>query len=249
MKKGIRIAFLILMGIVLLFIFDFICIWIFNKPFFAIKKDNNDSVNLVYSGLLYDTYICHEHSVPQIKIKGTKFTCAYIGVKEMNESVYIPTEVKNVSMSISSLSLTGATIIIKDTNKNPYTYGEWYMIERKVNGKWYEVLPIIENYGFNSIGYLPNENNEVKFIIDWEWLYGKLSYGSYRILKEVGSYYISLEFEISEAVDKKIEVIKPEFRNDIKFNDYLVLDNRTIYLAGNILYRVWKENNVKRLYN
>ncbi|MBQ8472987.1 MAG: hypothetical protein IJ501_05740 [Bacilli bacterium] len=32
----------------------------------------------------------------------------------------------------------------------------------------------------------------------------------------------------------KIEVVKPEYYNDIKFNKYLERDNKTIYLAGNI---------------
>lgn len=36
------------------------------------------------------------------------------------------------------------------------------------------------------------------------------------------------------SANKKIEVIKPEYHNDIKFNKYLERDNKTIYLAGNI---------------
>jgi len=36
------------------------------------------------------------------------------------------------------------------------------------------------------------------------------------------------------SANKKIEVIKPENYNSVKFNEYLERDNRTIYLAGNI---------------
>ena len=36
------------------------------------------------------------------------------------------------------------------------------------------------------------------------------------------------------SANKKIEVIKPENYNSVKFNKYLERDNRTIYLAGNI---------------
>ena len=103
----------------------------------------------------------------------------------------------SISISISDISLTGATIAIKDTNKKPYTYGQWYKIEKQINGKWYEVKTIIENYAFNSIGYLPDKNNEIKFVMDWEWLYGHLPLGSYRIIKEVGKQYIGVEFGIS----------------------------------------------------
>lgn len=199
MKKWIKITLGIICGIILLLVIDLVCIFTINKPLFATKEDNSDSVNLVYKGLLYDTYICHEHSVPQIKIKGTKFNCASI----ISESTYKSTEVENVSINIFNISLTGATVIIKDTNKNSYTYGQWYRIEKQVNGKWYEVKPIIENYGFNSIGYLPDKNNEVKFVIDWKWLYGELSPGSYRILKEVNNKYISIEFGIETTSKPK----------------------------------------------
>ena len=37
----------------------------------------------------------------------------------------------NVTITISNVTPTGATINIKDTNKEPYVYGEWYKIERK----------------------------------------------------------------------------------------------------------------------
>jgi len=243
MKKRIKITLCIVGLIILFLIIDLLSIFIINKPLFAIKQDNGDSVNLIYKGLLYDTYICHEYSTPQIKIQGTKFTCAII--KDNQMSSYIPTEVENVSISISDISLTGATIIIKDTNPKPYTYGEWYKIEKQIDNKWYEVKTIIDNYGFNEMGYIPDENNEVKFIIDWEWLYGELSLGSYRILKQVNNQYISIEFDIATTSDKKIEVIKPEYHNNIKFNKYLEIANRTIYLAGNIEEVYYTSSNTK----
>jgi len=197
MKKWLKITLGVIGGVILLFAIDLICIFIINRPLFAIKEDNGDSVNLIYRGIFYDTYNCHEFSKPQIKVKGAKFTCAVVEYDEKKKSTYNPTEIENVSVSISDISLTGATIIIKDTNKDPYTQGEWYKIEKQINEKWYEVETIIENYGFNSIGYLPDENNEVKHVIDWEWLYGELPLGSYRILKEVGGKYISIEFNIA----------------------------------------------------
>lgn len=244
MKKCMKFILFGIGGIILLLLIDLIFIFTINKPLFAIKQNNDDSVNLVYRGLLYDTYICHEYTVPQLKIKGTKFSCAYVNFEEYKESTYVPVEIEKVSISVSDISLTGATLTIKDVNENPYTYGEWYKIEKEINGKWYELNPIVSSYGFNSIGYLPDENNEVKFVIDWEWLYGKLSLGNYRILKEINNRYISVEFKIAIS-SKKIEVIKPEFYNDIKFNKYLEVDNRTIYLTGNIEEVYYTETDIK----
>ena len=115
------------------------------------------------------------------------------------ESIYKPSKLENVDISISDISSTGATVTIKDRNENTYVYGEWYKIEREINGKWCEVRTVIDNYGFNDLGYLIDENSEnkeIKFDIDWEWLYGKLPSGNYRLLKQVGSQYISVEFNL-----------------------------------------------------
>ena len=117
--------------------------------------------------------------------------------EQYNESNYEITTIENVSIDIYDISLTGAMLIIKDMNKEPYVYGEWYVLQKEENGKWYNLETIIDDYGFNEMGYLVDENNEVKFIINWEWLYGKLPQGCYRILKEVDHRYIAVDFCIA----------------------------------------------------
>ena len=118
----------------------------------------------------------------------------FVGCK--NKSMYQPTEVENVSIRISDVSSTGATAIIQDSNEQPYLYGEWYKIERCLDGQWYDVDTVIDNYGFNMIGYMPDIHGEIKFSINWEWLYGKLPSGDYRIQKHVDSQTISVAFHI-----------------------------------------------------
>ena len=115
------------------------------------------------------------------------------------ETTYQSTEIPNVSIRILNVSPSGATIIIKDTNDKPFVYGEWYKIEKESNGKWYEVKTIIDDYGFEDIGYLIEENSKNKEItlnVDWKWLYGELPTGQYRLLKQVDNKYISVEFDI-----------------------------------------------------
>lgn len=106
------------------------------------------------------------------------------------------TQVENVTIQISDISSSGATLVITDTNPEPYLYGEWYKIQRLTDGQWQDVPPVIDNYGFHEIGYLPNDKGEVTFVINWEWLYGKLPAGTYRIFKEVNRQEIFIEFEI-----------------------------------------------------
>lgn len=197
MKKYIKFISFIVLGVILLIAIDLIWIFIFNKPLFAVKEDNGDSVNMVYRGLFYDSYNCFEHSMIQIKSKGSKFMCSYTKFNEMIESEYTVTVVDGVSISIMDVTNKGAMVVIKDINKNPYVYGEWYQIEELREGKWYSVNTIIDNYGFNEMGYLVNDDNEVKFSVDWEWLYGELSNGNYRMLKQVNNKYIAVLFEIN----------------------------------------------------
>lgn len=49
-----------------------------------------------------------------------------------------------------------------------------------------------------DIGYVVDENQQVKFFIDWQWLYSELPVGSYRIVKQVRNEFIYIPFEIKE---------------------------------------------------
>lgn len=122
----------------------------------------------------------------------------YYSEGEQNEKE----KLANIATEITDISSTGATVIITDTNEEPYTYGEWYKIEKEENGKWIELETKAKDYSFNDIGYLVDKNYKVKFIIDWEWLYGKLEIGSYRIVKKVDNVhkYIYIPFSISETL-------------------------------------------------
>lgn len=88
MKKWLKITLGVIGGIVLLLVIDLGCIFIINRPLFAIKKDNGS----VYKGILYDTYNCAEYSVPQIKVKGTKFTCHDVPQKELDSTEFYDKE-------------------------------------------------------------------------------------------------------------------------------------------------------------
>ena len=238
MKNIVKIISLFVGIILFMVIIDLIFIFTLNRPLFAIK----DKSGYVYRGIFYDTYNCPEYSSSQIKSKGLRLACS----QRIEESEYVITEVDNVSISILDITSKGATVKIKDTNKNPYVYGEWYKIEKNIDGKWYLLDVINKDYVFNEIGYLPDKNNEVKFYIDWSLLYGELSEGNYRVLKQVNNQYISVEFNITTINDDKlIEVVKPEYYNYIKFNKYLEIDNRTIYLSGNIEEVYYKNYKLK----
>lgn len=195
MKKITKIILLIIGIIILLTIIDITFIYTKGRPLFAIKSQNG----LVYRGVFYDTYNCHEYSIPQIKRKNLRLACLPLDIETAKESTYHIEKIENVDIRTSNVSRTGATIVITDTNKNPYKHGLWYEIEKEENGKWYKLTTLIDNDITIAYGYLPDENNEVIFEINWEDIYGKLTPGNYRIIKKVIEKYMSVEFGIQEV--------------------------------------------------
>ena len=113
-----------------------------------------------------------------------------------------------VSISVNEESLTNSKAtftLINHTDEN-YDYGEPYLIEYEKDGIWYKIVPI-NDMNFNMIAYIlkPKESREIT--VDWEYHYGKLSPGKYRLIKDVfresdrpieesDKVYIGAEFEI-----------------------------------------------------
>ena len=110
------------------------------------------------------------------------------------ESAYQPTGVEHVTMTVSDVTATGAVVTIQDNNPETFVYGEWFVIEQEKDGVWYEMKTKITDYGFNEIGWLTDESGVLTMTVDWEWLYGKLPEGHYRILKQAGTEVIGAEF-------------------------------------------------------
>lgn len=169
------------------------------EPKHTIKIVSDNGNRVTYWGLGYKVirYPSVSPKEPYKNNRGVKYGSWFMKYKLPTETSYNPTKVENVELSICDISSTGATVTIKDTNQKPYIYGEWYKLEKENDCQWFDVKTIIENYGFEDIGYVPNNDGEIKFKIDWKWLYGELSSGHYRLLKQIEKQYISIEFDIS----------------------------------------------------
>ena len=105
-----------------------------------------------------------------------------------------------LNFSLKNISPTGATLVFNqhdaDAPKGELIYGEDFVIEVLKNGEWEEVpIPLEGNYGFNAIAImLPCEEISEREI-DWEWLYGELEPGEYRIGKSVDDFIESGNYE------------------------------------------------------
>lgn len=113
---------------------------------------------------------------------------------------------EEISMKIKEGSLTnmGATVVITDFSigyvRN--TYGEWFKIQRLEEGEWIDAKVISkEQTEFIDLSYY-TKDNILEMDTEWEWIYGALPSGTYRIVKtftkekDVHKNYLYTEFTL-----------------------------------------------------
>ena len=91
-----------------------------------------------------------------------------------------------VSMDLSDITPSGATIHFyrfSTENAGELSYGESFVLEKENAGNWEAVPMVIEEAAYRDISYIIPENDTSEIETDWEWLYGPLSPGTYRIRK------------------------------------------------------------------
>ena len=119
-------------------------------------------------------------------------------------------QLEDVTMTAKegAVSPTEVTLVLGNNSDTDLEYGEYFILEKKINEAWYEVPVTIEgDYGFNDIAYALPSNEKVEVDIDLEWLYGIIDKGKYRIVKDViefrdtgdfDKHYLAAEFSMEE---------------------------------------------------
>lgn len=163
-----------------------------------IKKDDlkvGNIVSITYGGGVQETAPARILQTYSISVLDNSETTSKNNTSQTQTSNDKYNTAPNVTMEIKGGTLTpfGATVVITDKNKEPFTYGASFKLQKKVNNTWKE-MQYLENGGsFVSIGYLTDENGVREIETDWTNHYGKLETGEYRIIKEV--YDNSQEYE------------------------------------------------------
>lgn len=159
MKKNITIIITILIILILIII----GVSYYNK--------NNEEKNLINTVVLTPNDADDENT--------------YTSNIPRGESENWTTEKIDMTIKEGTLTNKSATIIIKDNNDIPASYGTWFRIDKKENGEWKEVDEIIGNsYAFTEQAISVREDRTLEMNTDWEKLYGELQPGEYRIVKE-----------------------------------------------------------------
>ncbi len=122
-----------------------------------------------------------------------------------------------LTLSVSSVTPNGATLVFKQSGGNPtgeLMTGSHYRLEDK-NG---ELPYIVEgDVAWTAEAYRIQKDGEIQMQANWEWLYGTLEPGTYRIYKGVmdwreagdsDSKEYFAEFTIGEKPEKSMKIMK-----------------------------------------
>lgn len=92
-----------------------------------------------------------------------------------------------LTLSAKDVTPSGLTLICTQSGGEPtgeLMTGEDYYLTVWKKEHWRMVVPVIENYGWNSLAHWISKDADTEFEIDWKWLYGELEPGTYRLVKE-----------------------------------------------------------------
>ena len=113
-----------------------------------------------------------------------------------------------LGLSVKDVTDSGLTLVCTQSGGRPTggpQTGSDYNLMVLEDGTWQEVPTIIEEYAWTAEAYMVPKDDSVEFEINWEWLYGKLPAGTYRIVKgfmdfrksgDYDSFAYWIEFEI-----------------------------------------------------
>lgn len=100
-------------------------------------------------------------------------------------------EIEELSLlvSVKEISTTRATLEFSQYNRglaSELFFGENFMIEKKSDAGWNEADIVIEgDYGYDDVAHVIKLDGITEYLYEWEWLYGALDAGEYRIAVEI----------------------------------------------------------------
>lgn len=106
-----------------------------------------------------------------------------------------------ISMEVNNITNRNAEFIITNHTDQEFDLGNIYYIDYEKDGIWYKLK---EKHEFVSIlmSHVLKANSQMEEKINWEYIYGELEEGHYRLIREIGiensaRIYVAAEFNVS----------------------------------------------------
>lgn len=117
-------------------------------------------------------------------------------------------------LSVKNVTTTGLTLVVTQSGGQPsgrLSTGTPYRLDVLVGETWEAVaeLPLpegVDGRAWNSLAYNIPQERSTEFKVDWNWIYGELPSGRYRLVKgfvdfrKTGDYDIA-EFEVEFTIE------------------------------------------------
>lgn len=105
-----------------------------------------------------------------------------------SSSVQIAEDSWGLILSVKNVTPTGLTLVITQEGGSPtgtLQYGSEYTLEVEQDSTWQNVPDIVDgNFAWDGMAYLVTMDGEAEQAVDWDWLFGPLFPGHYRLSKE-----------------------------------------------------------------
>ena len=105
-----------------------------------------------------------------------------------------------IVLEAENITASGLTIVCSHSggeNAAELSTGSYYVIQKLENTGWIDVEYAPQEYdiAWTSEAWIIQKEGTTKWDVNWEWLYGELSAGEYRIGKEIMNFKAAGEYE------------------------------------------------------
>ena len=119
--------------------------------------------------------------------------CLFAGCASLSAEkpvIDVPKYDWGVTLSAKDVTEKGLTIVCKQSGGEEVSElftGSFYTLQRSEDGEWKDIefLPQEYDVAWTSEAWIIPKDESTEWEVDWEWLYGKLPEGEYRIGKEI----------------------------------------------------------------
>lgn len=93
-----------------------------------------------------------------------------------------------IQLNAENVTSSGLTLVVTQDGSIPngtLTTGQPFFLQREENNNWIPLEPLLEAWGWTTEAWIISMNDTVRWDVSWEWLFGKLQPGHYRIGKDI----------------------------------------------------------------
>lgn len=101
---------------------------------------------------------------------------------------------EGLTMTVEDIGTSGITVRIANNSGEEFSYGEYFSLQKQIDGQWYTIPVREDNVGFQDIAYILPDGESASETYNLN-IYGTLEPGTYRLVVET----LSAEFLVGHG--------------------------------------------------